>query len=690
VSVSLGSTKKLALLLLLNVLMMLSHALAQSEPEQVGSLLGAEISPANVAVFELKQYILSRVAEPPVATRAAEWSAQAERTRQHLLNDVVFHGWPKEWVNSPAKFEDLGVIETNPGYRLRKLRYEIVPGFYSAAILYEPSQLSGKVPAVLNVNGHVGPPGKAIEYKQKICINFAKRGILALNLEWFEYGELAHRENAHWFGAHLDLVGANGLGLFYLAIRRGLDYLYDHPNVDRSRLGMTGLSGGGWQTLVLSSLDKRVTVSVPVAGFGPLATKLVTRPRYGDLGDFEQNGTDLLDGQDYTHLAAMMAPRPTMLIFDAEDDCCFRAPLVKPLIFYGSRPFFRLYGKEANLGWYENRDPGTHNYLLNNRLQSYRFFSEHFGLPVIDNEIPAGLEIKSADELVVGLPKQNLTILGLARQMAARINREAIPSEAGAKTEWASAQRQKLNFVIRYHPLSVGRAWTVFNTKNQGVETKSYLFQMKGRAAGEPKRVNGQTAVETINGLVADGVWLKAIEAADGSPLTIVLNDKGKKTAAMEVSDRINRGDQVLALDLLFTGDAWKDREDPHSYAQILDALGDRTTGLEAAQLVALAHWACATFSTGPKVRLEATGIRNQVTALIAAALEPGLFSEVLVHEGMPSLGYLLDAPVTFQEAPDLFCLDLYKDFDLDSLAAMAAPARVKVEKYIPSKPKTP
>ena len=52
--------------------------------------------------------------------------------------------------------------------------------------------------------------------------------------------------------------------------------------------------------------------------------------------------------------------------------------------------------------------------------------------------------------------------------------------------------------------LSVGRAWTVFNTKNQGIETKSYLFQMKGRAPGEPKRVNGQAAVETIDGLVAD------------------------------------------------------------------------------------------------------------------------------------------------------------------------------------------
>jgi len=48
-----------------------------------------------------------------------------------LLQEVVFHGWPDEWVNSPPKFEDIGVIETGQGYRLRKLRYEIVPGFQS-------------------------------------------------------------------------------------------------------------------------------------------------------------------------------------------------------------------------------------------------------------------------------------------------------------------------------------------------------------------------------------------------------------------------------------------------------------------------------------------------------------------------------------------------------------------------------
>ena len=253
------------------------QASGQSEPDEIGQVLGEEILAPSVAVYQVKSYILSRLAPPPSAATAQQWTEQAKRLRQHLLQEVVFHGWPNEWVIAPPKFEDLGVIETGQGYRLRKLRYEIVPGFQSVAILYEPEKLQGKVPAILNVNGHVGPPGKAVEYKQKRCINFAKHGILALNLEWFFFGELRQEGNQHWYGAHLDLVGANGLGIFLLEMRRGLDYLYNHPSVDRSRLGVTGLSGGGWQTIFLSSLDERVKAAVPVAGYSPVSTKVEAR-----------------------------------------------------------------------------------------------------------------------------------------------------------------------------------------------------------------------------------------------------------------------------------------------------------------------------------------------------------------------------------------------------------------------------
>jgi dienelactone hydrolase len=656
-----GQTKKTKHLAVPLVFIAAGLALGQSDVEQVDPILGEEILSPHVALFQIREYLLLRVAKPPVASSAREWTAEANRLRQHLLNDVVFHGWPKEWVNAPPQFEDLGVIEAGKGYRLRKLRYEIVPGFQSVAILYEPENIQGKIPAVLNVNGHVGPPGKSVEYKQKRCINFAKHGIMSLNLEWFLFGELASPENAHWFGAHLDLTGASALGLFYLEMRRGLDYLYNHPHVDRSQLGVTGLSGGGWQTIVLSALDERVTVSVPVAGYSATTTRIEAR-KYGDLGDLEQNSTDLLDGVDYTHLTAMRAPRPTLLINNAEDDCCFRGPLVRPLIFDGIRPFFKLYGKEDAFQYHENRDPSTHNYQLDNRLAAYRFLSEQFRLPPIESEIPAGQELKSYDELIVGLPKDNLTILGLARKMSQAITRQPIPSDAEGRAAWAGSERQKLSGVVRYKPASLGRVWTVANTKNKGVETKSYLFEM-------------------ANGLSASGVWLKGIETPANAPAAIVLNDKGKKAAGAEVSDRVNRDEQVLALDLLFTGDAWKDNE-PYSYAQILDGIGERPIGLEAAQLIAIAHW-LQSQAGASKLCLETTGIRNQVAALVAAALEPDLFSELVVHEGMSSLNYALEAPVTFQDAPELFCLDLYKDFDLDRLAAVAAPTRVTAERYL-------
>lgn len=637
------------------------YALAQSNPNDVSTVLGEEILAPDVALHQMKSYILSRVAPPPPATSAQHWTAEAQRLRQHLLQDIVFHGWPDEWVNSASKFEDLGLIETGQGYRLRKLRYEVVPGFQSVAILYEPEKLGGKLPAILNVNGHVGPPGKAVEYKQKRCINFAKHGILALSLEWFSFGELRQEGNQHWYGAHLDLVGANVLGIFLLEMRRGLDYLYSHPSVDRNRLGVTGLSGGGWQTIFLSALDNRVKVAVPVAGYSSVTSKVEAR-KYGDLGDLEQNGTDFLSDVDYTHLTAMMAPRPILLIHDAEDDCCFRAPLVKPLIYDGVKSFFKLYGKEDVFQWYENRDPGTHNYQLNNREQAYRFFSQQFGLPVIEKELPVGSEIKSYDELVVGLPKDNLTILDLARKLGGEISRRPVPSDSSGKSAWANSERQRLKSVVRYKPVHLARVWTVANTKSKGVETLSYLFEMN-------------------NGLSASGVWLKGFVTPDKAPVTIVLNDQGRKAAAPDVSERVNRDEQVLALDLTFFGGAWKDNPS-FSYAQILDAQGDRPLGIQAAQLIEIAHW-IQERAGAQNVRLEAQGIRTQTIGIVAAALQPDLFSQLIVDQGMPSLGYLLQTPVTFNEAPELFCLDLYKDFDLDRLATIATPTQVKLESLV-------
>jgi hypothetical protein len=481
--------------------------------------------------------------------------------------------------------------------------------------------------------------------------------MIALSLEWLECGELFDPANKlddrHWVGAYLDLVGANAIGLFYLEMRRGLDYLYENPNVDRSRIGMTGLSGGGWQTITLSSLDTRVRVAVPVAGYASLISQI---ERKSDAGDIEQSPADFFVDVDNSHLTAMMAPRPTLLIFDAEDDCCYRAPMVKPYVFDQVRPFFELYGKADDFQWHENTDPGIHNYQLDNRLQAYRFFAEHFNLPAINSEIPSDGEIKGYEELVVGLPKDNLTLLGLARRFAQAIEREPVSGSA------AEAKREKLKSLVRCRQTEVKHAWAANNTKGKGVETRSYRFELS-------------------NGLSATGVWAKAIASASLPPTTVVLNDDGKRSAAAIVSDRVNRGEQVLAVDLLFTGDSSPESNGTDGglrqyLIQAVASVGDRALGLEAAQLIAITQWLRQTTEAGA-IRVDCTGIRSQTVVLVAAALQPMLFSQVMIHRGMRSLGYLLEAPVTPFAAPDLFCLDLYKEFDLSHMISLAEPTRV-------------
>lgn len=631
-------------------------AAGQSDTRQLQSLLSPSIQSPRVTEFQLRQYLMKHTKPIPVPSDGPKWTAEAQRIRTHLLDDVIFHGWPREWVTAGPRFENAGVIETGNGYRIVKLRYEIVPGFFSSALLYEPQPLNGRIPAILNVNGHVGPIGKAVEYKQKRCINFAKRGILALNLEWLGYGELLASENKHSYAGHLDLVGANGVGLFYLAMRKGLDYLAAHPNTDRAKIGVTGLSGGGWQTITLSALDERVAVAVPVAGYSSLVTG-IEHPEYVG-NDIEQNATDFRDGQDYTHLTAMRAPRPTLLIYNAEDDCCFRGPLVKSGVFDELKPFFRLFGKENVFRWYENVDPGTHNYQLDNRLQAYRFFAESFGLPAIENEFAVAGEIKTAKELEAGLPKDNLTILGVARKLAKTIPPQSTPT-------MEAEQRTNLTKLLRFRPVTVQHAWPMESTKNKGVETRSYLFEMS-------------------NGLSATGVWVKAIGTPDNASVAILLNDRGKKATAEDASDSVNRGEQVFTLDLLFSGDnSVEDRRVP-DYTQLFATVGDRPLGIKVAQLLGITSWIAGSTSTRT-IHILSTGIRSQTVSMIAAALKPTAYAEVSVREGMRSFAWLIDTPISYEAAPDLFCLDLYKEFDLTRLVTLAAPARIQ-QSYLPQR----
>jgi len=599
--------------------------------------------------YQLQEFLLKRIPQLPVPATPASWSAEEERIRKHVLDDLVYHGWPRDWIDAAPQFEEMGIIETTHGYRIHKLRFEVVPGFHSTALLYEPTKIVGRVPAILNLLGHE-PDGIGVEYEQKRCINFAKRGIIALDLEFIGFGELANPGNAHDFASQLNLVGSNALGLFYLSMRRGLDYLSGLQQVDTSRIGVTGLSGGGWQTVMLSALDPRVAVAVEVAGIGSRESNL-THPV--DTDEIEEDAPDLMQQQDYPELIALRAPRPTMEIHNGTDSCCFRAPLVKPYIYDQVKPFFQLYGAPDNLAWSENLYPGTHNYQLENRNQAYRFFSTYFKLPLLDGEIYSDDEIRTPQELSIGVPADNLTFVTLARHLAKQIHHESPSTDSEARQAWTKAERQKLESVVRYEPVSIVRALRVDNDRAFDFRTLSYRFDFS-------------------NELSANGILLREEAAPEDAAATIVLDDKGYKAATNRVTQYLDRGEQVLALDLFFNGDLLPDRG---SWELLTDSSGARPLGLEAAQLVAIARWLHST--TGKPVQVETVGIRNQVIALTAAAIAPEDFSLVTSANGMKTLSYLIDTPVPFRSAPELFCLDLYRHFDINTLEALAAPTKI-------------
>ena len=197
------------------------------------------------------------------------------------------------------------------------------------------------------------------------------------------------------------------------------------------------------------------------------------------------------------------------------------------------------------------------------------------------------------------------------------------------------------------------------NTKHLGLHTLSYRFDFD-------------------NELSATGIWLAAISSQPDAPATIVLNDKGYKASENMVTERVNRGEQVLALDTILNGATMPLESNGAVWPMMLVTNGDRPLGLEVGQLLATAGWLQKT--TGQKtIRLETEGIRSQMVGLMAAALEPELFSEIASNDVLGSLGELLDGPLVFRTTPDLFCLDLYKYFDIDRLEAMAAPTKIEV-----------
>lgn len=250
---------------------------------------------------------------------------------------------------------------TFDGYTVENVALEVLPGVYVSGSLYQPINPKGKIPVILNPDGHFGN-GRYREDSQYRCAMQARMGAMAFSYDLFAWGEslLQFKPEDH--------RRALAQTMQFLNSERILDWMLSLKNADPKRVAITGGSGGGSQTMLVTALDDRITLSVPAV--------MLSSYHSGGCPCESGMGVHLCGGgTNNVEIAAMAAPRPQLVISDGKD-WTQQVPEVE-------FPFLqRVYGfyDKANLVQNVHLPTEGHDYGINKRLALYSFIAKYFNL----------------------------------------------------------------------------------------------------------------------------------------------------------------------------------------------------------------------------------------------------------------------------------------------------------------------
>lgn len=320
----------------------------------------------------------------------ASWQERAAAIKANMLKGMQWDKMPKIKGNFHPIIHSTREMD---GYIVENIAIESFPGFYITGNLYRPTQKRERYAAILSPHGH-GTNPRLNAAVQTRCAVLARMGAIVFAYDMIGYGD--SQQVTHKMPIALLLQTWNS--------RRVLDYLLSLPEVDPKRVGMTGASGGGTQTFVLTALDDRIKVAVPVVQ--------VSAHFFG--GCVCESGMPIHKNaqlqSNNVEVAALCAPRPLLLVSDGGDWTSNTPRIEYPYI----QKVYALYNAEHKV---ENvhLPAERHDYGYSKRTAAYNFFSRHLNLDIRTLPYDNGYQ----ETFVTPLPEDDLRVFNAEHPLPA-------------------------------------------------------------------------------------------------------------------------------------------------------------------------------------------------------------------------------------------------------------------------------
>ena len=296
----------------------------------------------------------------PAFANAAELNARREELRFNLMMAAGLYPEPPRTPLNP-KFD---LVSEFDGYTLKRVMFESFPGLWSTGNLYIPRPLDKPAPAILNFVGHWELQrlnrDDTGDFPQQLA-NFARMGFVCLVTDMI--GKVDSLQLSHEYGARPQEEAwlSNGLGVQLWNNLRAVDLLCSLPEVDSSRIGVTGASGGGSQTLFASLMDDRIRAMAPI--------NMISLSMQG--GCRCENAPGLRRHTNNLEMCACLAPRPLFLAGSTGD--WTRELMTRELP--ALKAAYAHFGAADDVyGFYQDAE---HQYNAKTRHEVYKFFAKY-------------------------------------------------------------------------------------------------------------------------------------------------------------------------------------------------------------------------------------------------------------------------------------------------------------------------